>query len=105
MLRMPRLAQLLNVEKVKGFINTYYSKQLQSNIRKGNDENYPTMKIMYMVQIYKILLIVLVIFSCSYFLGLMWLIVCKDIYPWEEHTGIDVYKGTDTFYTYEGYGF
>ena len=33
------------------------------------------------------------------------MIICKDIYPWADHTDIDVYKGADTFYTYEGYGF
>jgi len=49
LLRMPRLAELLNVEKVKGFINTFYTNQLIENIREGNDETYPTKKIMLMV--------------------------------------------------------
>jgi len=49
LLRMPRLAELLNVEKVKGFINTFYTNQLIENIKEGNDETYPTKKIMLMV--------------------------------------------------------
>lgn len=47
----------------------------------------------------------LIIFSCSYFLGILWFIICKDFFEWENHNDIDVYREYNTFYTLEDYGF
>lgn len=67
------------------------------------EKSYPTLKIIHIVQYYKIFQLILLIFACSYFLGILWHIYAKDLSDWENHTSIDVYHGNLTFYTKPGY--
>ena len=55
LLRMPRLQQLLNVEKFKNIVNNYFKKQLEDNIKNMREEPYPTLKAINLVQSYQIL--------------------------------------------------
>lgn len=61
------------------------------------------MFVLTIVQFYKIFQLVLLIFACSYFLGILWHIYAKDLSGWETHATVDVYKGLDTFYTLDDY--
>lgn len=45
-----------------------------------------------------------IIFGLSYFVGIIWHIIVKDLVPWENIPDTDVYNGDVTFYTYEDYG-
>ena len=75
--RIRRLFQLFNVENFKHIVSKYYSKQLQQNVKDNNNKDgYPIMKTIMIVQIYKITQLVIVIFACSYFLGVFWYIYC-----------------------------
>lgn len=103
LLRIPRLSKLQDVEKFKGIVNEYYSKQLEKNIARNDETPYPIMFVLTIVQCYKILQLVLLIFACSYFLGILWHIYTKDLSNWETHEMIDVYNGVETFYTLPKY--
>jgi len=46
---------------------------------------------------------VIIIFACSYFLGIVWHIIIKDFTDYHSHDQIDVYNGYITFYTYKYY--
>lgn len=43
--------------------------------------------------------------ACSYFLGIIWHIITKDLIAWDVEEFYDVYQGYITFYTYSGHGF
>jgi hypothetical protein len=47
----------------------------------------------------------LIILSSSYFLGIFWRIIVRDVIDWENNDQIDVFNGYDTFYSLEDYGF
>ena len=80
LLRVPRLIELLNVDRVKKSVKVYYQKQLESNLEKQKDsENYPILKALMLVYLYKIVRLVLIIFTSSYFLGIFWYIIVYDI--------------------------
>lgn len=53
----------------------------------------------YLVYFYKVLCLVLVLFSCSYLLAIFWHILIFDIEDLESRT-LDVYHGSSTFYSY-----
>ena len=79
-LRIPRLFELLNVDRVKQSITDYYSKRLEKAVQENDDsESYPILKALMYVQIYKILRLSLLIFTSSYFLGIVWHIYCVDL--------------------------
>ena len=70
------------------------------------------MTVINLVHSYQILQLILIIFSLAYFLGLLWYIICQNVINWELHASneislenIDVYRGFDTFYISEDYGF
>ena len=80
LLRVPRLFELLNVDRFKQSINDYYNKKLEENVRKGIEgEHYPILKALMLVQVYKIFRLVIIIFTSSYFLGILWHIYVCDV--------------------------
>lgn len=107
LLRLPRLSELLDVEKFKQIVNEYYTKELETNIRNGNHGDlfaYPILNALLIVQFYRVLQLVIIIFACSFFLGIFWHIYIKDVettYPLLQ----DVYHGSNTFYRLEDYRF
>lgn len=52
LLRMPRLSQLLDVEKFKNIVNDYYQKELEQNIKNNKDDPYPIMTVVNLVHSY-----------------------------------------------------
>jgi len=84
-------------------VNEYYEKQLERNIARNDETPYPIMFVLTIVQFYKIFQLVLLIFACSYFLGILWRIYTKDLSGWESHQMIDVYNDLETFYTIPKY--
>ena len=79
MLRIPRLFELLNVDRIKQSICDYYNKKLSYAVQnKIEKEGYPILKALMYVQIYKIFRLVILIFSSSYFLGIFWHIFVCD---------------------------
>ena len=104
LLRLPRLAQLLDVEQFKQIVHDHYNQQLERNIKQGNENsNYPIMRALLIVQFYRIVQLVIIIFGCSYFLGIFWHIIVKDLETTEPSLN-DVFNGGLTFYTYPDYG-
>ena len=58
-----------------------------------------------MVISFKISQLVVLIFSCSFFLGIFWIIITRDILEWENSENYDVYNQKESFYSFESYGF
>ena len=80
LLRVPRLFELLNVDRFKQFLNDYYNKILEKAVRENReDEAYPILKALAYLQIYKVIRLVILIFGSSYFLGILWHIYCVDL--------------------------
>lgn len=67
--------------------------------------NYPIIKALLTVKAFEIGRLIFIIFTCSYFLGILWYIFVHDFQDWENPWLIDVYNDYDTFYTHEGYNF
>ena len=107
LLRLPRLADLLNVEKFKQIVNSYCDSQSKRHLRnKNEDAHYPNRFALMIVKFYRVFALVLIIFGCSYFIGIVFHIFVVDIENWQhrgKHTMIDVFNGQETFYT--GYNF
>lgn len=104
--RLPRLAQLLDVEKAKSTLNEYYGKKLErSVVANDNEFSFPIMRVIMAVHTYNLFSIIIVIFTISYFLGIFWLIYVRDIEDWQNPGTYDVYYGYRTFYSLEKYGF
>lgn len=78
LLRLPRLAQLFDVEKFKQIVYEIYNQELEKNLRLGVDKPYPILKALLMIKIYSICQLVIIILTCSYFLGILWHIITKD---------------------------
>lgn len=99
LLRVPRLVELLNVDRVKKVVKVHYQKQLENNLAKQKDsENYPILKALRIVTFYKAVRLMMIIFSGSYFLGIFWYIFIHDIQsPWPVNPN-DLSQGyLDTF--------
>lgn len=78
--RLPRLSQLLDVEKCKSLLNEYYGKKLaHSVIHNDNEFHFPIMKVLIIVNLYNLVSLITIIFTTSYFLGIFWLIFVRDI--------------------------
>ena len=104
--RVPRLAALINVDNFKQLINEYYDKQLQYSIKNNNTAYYYPIKFaLKTVKAYEIFALIIIIFTISYFFGVIWIIITKDIENWQYLSHFDVYQGYQSFYGYDGYGF
>jgi hypothetical protein len=80
MLRIPRLLALLNVERFKQGINDYYNKRLKIAVKNQVEgDSYPILRALMFVQAYKIIRLVIIIFTISYFLGVFLYIGVCDI--------------------------
>lgn len=78
--RIPRLFELINVDRVKSSINDYYNKRLQRAVQENDEsDSYPILKALMYIQMYKILRLTLLIFTSSYFLGIVWHIYVADL--------------------------
>ena len=93
----------MNVEKVKEIVSEYYERKLKRAIQNADEWNYPIVRSILIVKAFEIGKIIFIIFGCSYFLGIVWLIFCQDVENWKSHNMIDVYNGKETFYTFEDY--
>jgi hypothetical protein len=94
--RLPRLSQLLDVEKCKSLLNEYYGKRLlEAVLLNDNDFHFPIMRVLIAVNIYNLISLIIIIFATSYFLGIFWLIFTRDLQNWRnmDPTGYDVYYG------------
>lgn len=84
LLRIPRLFELLDVEKFKGITNMFYQAQLDKAVAKDDfSYHYPILQQLKLVYIYRLLQIILIIISCSYFLAIFWRIYVHDIIDYD----------------------
>lgn len=88
---MPKLADLLDVEKIKQIVSKYYEKKIKKDIENGIESHYPIMKAMTIVKAYQIFALVIIIFGCSYFTGIFFHIFCFDIENWQHPYKFDVF--------------
>ena len=93
LLRVPRLFELLNVDRFKGTISDFYNKALEKNVKEGKFEHFPILKALMIVQVYKIFRLVIIIFTSSYFLGILWHIYVCDVQTTEWIDPNDKSKG------------
>lgn len=78
--RVPRLFELLNVERIRQLINDHYNQKLIFNVENNiENESYPILKALNYLQIYKIFRLVIIVFISSYFLGILWHIYVCDL--------------------------
>ena len=103
LLRVPRLFELLNVERIRQLINDHYNQKLQHDVLNGiESEGYPILKALMYLEIYKIFRLVIIIFTSSYFLGILWHIyVCDFEYAYmtknEDGTYPEFFGNTEKF--------
>lgn len=113
LLRIPRLTQLLNVEKFKELLNTYYGNRLKAAVAASdNSFHFPTMRNIFMVNVYRIFKAVTIILTIAYFLAIAWLIFSIDFqadwkHNWLSCDGlcIDAFNGPNAFYTLQKHEF
>ena len=76
------MIQLLNVDRMKAFINAYYGKRLKKAVEE-QDETWklPILFALLLVQGYKIFRLALIIMISSYFIGIIWFIIVCDFLP------------------------
>ena len=88
MLRVPRMIQLLDVDRVKALINNYYQKRLKRAVAEA-DERWkpPILQSLLSIQLYKVVRLALIILISSYFIGIVWFISVCDVLP--EHYNDD----------------
>ena len=104
LLRIPRLFELLDVEKFKVVINFYYQNKLNEAVASENFQfHYPIMGIIKMVYFYRVIQIIVIIMSTAYFLGIFWRIYVHEIIDWQHWDSIDVFNGQESFYTNFGF--
>mmetsp|Transcript_37524 Transcript_37524/g.57481 ORF Transcript_37524/g.57481 Transcript_37524/m.57481 type:complete len:550 (+) Transcript_37524:1340-2989(+) len=93
LLRVPRLFELLNVDRIKQSITNYYNHRLQNAVHNNiEEESYPILNSLLFVQFYKIFRLIILIFTSSYFLGIVWHIYVVDIQVTSYING-DFYQG------------
>jgi len=64
-------------------INEYYDKQLQASIKNNNTAYYYPIKFaLKTVKAYEIFALIIIIFTISYFFGVIWIIITKDLENW-----------------------
>ena len=49
---MPKLAELLDVEKIKEIVNGYFEEKILDDIKQGIDSHYPTVLAMNIIKAY-----------------------------------------------------
>ena len=91
------------MEKFRQIVKEYYNKELDKNLRSNSNKTYPIVRAILLVQFYRIFQLVIVIFACSYFLGIFWHILIKDFQDWQLVQAVDVFNNYATFYTWEDY--
>ena len=85
-------------------MTAYYDRELEVNVTKPfQDEGIPILKVQLLVISFKITQLVVLILSCSFFLGIFWIIICRDIFDWENTEDYDVYNQSNSFYSYYGF--
>lgn len=100
LLRIPRLFELLDVERFKGILNLYYAIQLNNAVTTDNfSYHYPILRLLKMIYIYRVLQIIIIIISCSYFLAIFWNIFVNDMIDHENWSTPDVFNGEESFFT------
>lgn len=97
LLRLPRLVQLLDVERFRSMLNQYYYQQLREELRSPVQElrtpapdlllvsaqeeklkSFPILRKINMVNCFKMVRQIILIFTISYFLGIFWFIFIRD---------------------------
>jgi hypothetical protein len=79
-LRVPRLAQLLNKTRFKIILSKIFELKMERQLKKGHvNASYPIVLQMMFVFCYRILSLVIIIFTLSYFWGILWYIYTHDI--------------------------
>ena len=64
------------------------------NINNGDyDKPFPIMRVQLILVVFKMSQLAIIIFSCSYFVGIMWLIFVRDMQDWDNLSLFDVYNG------------
>ena len=87
-------------------VNMYYQNQLDKSVIDGKfDYHYPLLKAIQINYIYRLVAVVAIILSSSYFLGIFWKIIVTFVIDWQNNDMVDVYNGYSTFYSEESYGF
>ena len=80
LLRVPRLFELLNVDRFKKFIKEYYNHKLSESVKQNKDgDNYPILKSLMIVKIYMVARLAMIIATASFFLGIIWHIIVVDL--------------------------
>jgi len=67
--------------------------------------HYPILRRLKTIYFYRIIQIIIIIISCSYFLGIFWRIFVHEIIDWEHWDTWDVYNGQESFYANPDFGF
>ena len=76
------------------------------NIQKGDyDKPFPIMRVQLILVVFKMSQLAIIIFSCSFFVGVLWLICVRDIQDWDNLSYYDVYNLDLSFIETEDYGF
>jgi hypothetical protein len=98
LLRLPRLFQLIEPKQFTGLIKSYYNSKIKRVIAKGaykseqlTDHNAIMRQIM-IGYFFRVLRLVLIIFTISYFIGTLWFVYC-----WQLYTKVYGAVGTDNF--------
>ena len=80
---MPRLFALLDVERIKQTLSDYYGNKLIEAVNNpspsSEEVSYPILKVLMYVQVFKIFRLAMIIFTVSYFLGILWHIYACDV--------------------------
>ena len=99
LLRVPRLFALLNVERIKAQVSSYFNKRLQKAVEEGDETaSYPILKSLLIVQFYKVIRLALVILIISYFIGIVWYILVCDFLPLRSEENGDDYDSFGAAY-------
>ena len=98
---------LFDVQKFQTLLMAYFDREKELNIttRAYQDESFPILRIQLLIISFKITQLVVLILSCSYFLGIFWIVICRDIMDWQNIETYDVYNQYLSFYSNEDYEF
>ena len=83
-MRFPRLLELLDVERVKMII---YNRLRE--IANANEDSFPIIKAFMQLMFFRILRLTFIVFTCSFFVGIFWMIFTCDLQPAPSKTGLD----------------
>ena len=104
LLRLPRLLQLIDPKQFTNLIKEYYKgklKRVLSNDEYKNqhftDHNHIMKQIM-LGYIFRVVRMILVVFSISYFIGTLWFLIC-----WQLYLHLDTNDGNRGFIGFYGF--